>query len=376
MMRLGQWKLPILLVCVRLTAHAQEVEPATGWRRSPPKCPAPPPRLPDSIPMPETEPNDPSPLSGPNAFNEALASAGEGGTQPVTSYAPGFFGDFLGAFGTKVVNTGGQTRFALAPLVNHAGGIKVTDNESPRPVDRVYYSYDFFSFVNFSSNTNLAPMELHRHIFGFEKTFFDGFVSIGLRLPLVELFGPPPLAARDFADMTVVTKMAIWNDRATGNLVSAGLLISLPTGPAQVLVHPGSGNQMVLRDTILQPFVGYIWSATDDLYIHGFCAVAVPTDSKDATLMWNDLGAGYWLYRNDGDVWIRAAIPTIELHVNTPLNHRGKQSLPIGVSDVVDLTMGGYLVLRRGTLGGALGVPLTGPKPFGVEALGQYTLRF
>jgi hypothetical protein len=370
MMRLGRWKLPILLVCVRLSAHAQEVEPASCWRsRRTPDCPSPLPSLPG------TDASAPSQAPATNAFNEALASAGEGGTQPATSFAPGFFGDFPGSFGTKPINAGVRG-FAFAPLVNHSGGIKVTDNESPRPVDRVYYNYNFFSYVNFSSNASLPPMALHRHIFGFEKTWFDGFASVGLRLPLVELLGPPPLATRDFADMSIVTKMAIWNDRETGDVISCGLLITMPTGPAQELVNPGSNNRLVLSDTILQPYFGWIWNRSERLYVHGFSAVAVPTNSKDVSVLWNDVGMGFWLYRNDGDQLIQAVVPTFELHVNTPLNHRGKSSLPIGMSDVIDLTAGVYAVLPRGTLGGAIGVPLTGPKPFGVEAVAQYTMRF
>ena len=92
--------------------------------------------------------------------------------------------------------------------------------------------------------------------------------------------------------------------------------------------------------------------------------------------MWNDAGIGYWMYRNLDDRLVQGLVPTVEFHVNTPLNHRGKSSLPLGVSDTVDLTAGGYVVFARATLGGAVGMPMTGPKPFGVEAVGQYTMRF
>lgn len=377
-MRLFRWKLAILLTCAGLEARAQEIVPVSGCRLQSPYCPCPAPYLPETAPIPQTRSDAPtSQTPATNAFNEALASAGEGGTQPAAGYAPGFFGDFLGSFGTQFINVNGVApRFGFVPLVNHAGGIKVTDNESPRPMDRLFYNYNFFNFVNRSSNTDMAPMELHRHIFGFEKTFLDGFASVGLRLPIVQLFGPPEVATSDFADMTIVTKMAIWDNRATGNLVSAGLLISVPTGPPQTLVSPASGNRFALDDTILQPFVGGIYNASDRLYFHGFSAIAIPTDSKDATVMWNDAGIGYWMYRNLDDRLVQGLVPTVEFHVNTPLNHRGKSSLPLGVSDTVDLTAGGYVVFARATLGGAVGMPMTGPKPFGVEAVGQYTMRF
>jgi hypothetical protein len=192
----------------------------------------------------------------------------------------------------------------------------------------------------------------------------------------VKLIGPPEVAASEFADMTIVTKMAIWDNRATGNLLSAGLLITVPTGPAQLLDTPGSGNRFVLSDTILQPFLGGIYTASNRLYLHGFSAVAIPTNTRDAVVMWNDLGVGYWLYRNSDDRRIKGFIPTVEMHVNTPLNHRGKNSFPIGVSDAVDLTTGGYLLLSRATFGIAVGAPVTGPRPFGVEVVGNCSIRF
>ncbi len=377
-MRVFRWNLAILVSSLGVAATAQEFVPTSGWRgRQRANCPCPPPGLPQSAPVSESGIEPPSEPPSSNAFNDALASAGEGGTQPAAGYMPGFFGDFLGAFGVKLVNLGGVApRFAFAPLVNHAGAIKVTDNESPRPVDRVYYSYNFFNLVNRSLNPDIVPMELYRHVVGLEKTFLNGFASVGLRLPIVELFGPRDVTSRDFADMTIVTKMAIWNDRVTGNVFSTGLLITVPTGPAQTLISPGSGNRMILDDTILQPFIGGILNATDRLYVHGFSAIAVPTDSKDATVMWNDIGLGYWFLRRPDSRLIQGLAPTVELHVNTPLNHRGTSSPPIGVFDSVDLIAGGYLIFARSALGGAVGMPLTGPKPFGVEVVAQYTMRF
>ena len=57
-------------------------------------------------------------------------------------------------------------------------GVKISDNQSPRPQDRVYFSFNYFQGVNDQVNQKLqAPIgytQVFRYIVGFEKTFFDG----------------------------------------------------------------------------------------------------------------------------------------------------------------------------------------------------------
>jgi hypothetical protein len=158
----------------------------------------------------------------------------------------------------------------------------------------------------------------------------------------------------DFGDLNVILKYAVLNDHASGNLVSTGLVITTPTNPTDTF-----------HDVKLQPFVGYLWNA-GDWYVHGFASVAVPTDSNDTTVLFNDLGVGYWLSRTaDGGRLVTALIPTAEVHVNTPLNHRGNP-----IVDSVDLTQGVVFELRRRawlTLG--VSENLTGPKTYAVKAI-------
>src|SRR5262249_52290967 len=113
-------------------------------------------------------------------------------------------------------------------------------------------------------------------------------------------------------------------------------------------------------------------------YLQGFTSLAVPTDARDVTLLFNDIVVGYWLYRNNSpETWLSGVIPDLELHVNTPLNHRDiASSGPLGFPDTVDITAGSYFVFRRAVLGLAVGVPLTGPKPFDVEGIANLNIRF
>jgi hypothetical protein len=134
-----------------------------------------------------------------------------------------------------------------------------------------------------------------------------------------------------------------------------------------------------VHDTILQPFIGYIWAA-DRLFVHGFTSVDVPTDGRDVTVLSNSVGVGYIFARADAeDRLLRAVVPTFEVHVSDPLNHRGafKINDPAGTPDVVDLTLATTFELgRRSNLSVGIVAPVTGPKPFDVEALVQLNWFF
>jgi hypothetical protein len=113
-----------------------------------------------------------------------------------------------------------------------------------------------------------------------------------------------------------------------------------------------------------------------NLYLVGFSAIVVPTDMRDVTLWTNDLGVGYNAYCNR-DAFLSSVTPTIEGHLTTPLNHRGSQTDPIGLPDIFDVTFAARIgFCNRASLGLGVVVPLTGPKPFDVEAQAQFNLRF
>jgi hypothetical protein len=274
------------------------------------------------------------------------------------------------------------------------GAFKVADNESPRPTDRVFFNYNFYDSVtgggaslprfdtvsttiggNPALVTTIVPgvpaprIDVHREIAGFEKTFLDGDASVGLRAPVVEQAGAGAVGGSDFGDVTVVLKYAFLNDRATGDVLSGGLAVTVPTGPG-VPLQTGD-----LHSTLLQPWVGYARNF-DRFYVQGFTSLVVPTDRLDATLLCNDVGAGYALYRSAADRLVSAVVPALEAHVTTPLNHRDETS-PIAVPDLVVLTAGSHFSLYdRGLLSVGVAVPVTGPRAFDVEALVQLNWRF
>jgi len=312
---------------------------------------------------------------------DAFAQAPEAGGQPGGSFNPVMFGDIIGISGGRSISSSvlrttpqGATPTATTifiPVAN-AGAFKIADNESPRPLNRVFINYNYFNNVNGSINTGLSRFDLHRETIGFERAFLNGNVSFGMRLPFIQLTNNSIVEDNQVGDLTLIGKYAFINDPDTGNILSGGLVITTPTGEDFVTA---TGD--TIHSTLLQPFLGYIFNLSDSLYLHGFSSLSVPTDSDDVTLLFNDIGLGYWLYRSQTDGLVSAVVPTAELHVNTPLNQRGSQASPVGFPDVVNITAGSYVVFRRGsTLGLALATPLTGPQPFDVEVLVNFNLRY
>ena len=51
-------------------------------------------------------------------------------------------------------------------------------------------------------------------------------------------------------------------------------------------------------DVILQPFAGWVRTIGEKFYLHGFHSIAIPTDGRDVTVLFNDIGIGCWAYWN------------------------------------------------------------------------------
>src|SRR5262249_60163320 len=94
-----------------------------------------------------------------------------------------------------------------------------------------------------------------------------GAASLGRPLPLntLDADSSPPgqgVTATDVGDLVVILKYAFWQDRATGDLLSAGLLITTPTGPDS---FASSGRLTRFYEHTLQPFLGFIFNWRDIL---------------------------------------------------------------------------------------------------------------
>jgi hypothetical protein len=268
--------------------------------------------------------------------------------------------------GTTVPNLN-AIRAAVAARI---GAFKITENESPRPQDRLLFNYNYFN------NAQKSGVDVHREMIGFEKTFLGGAASLGMRVPAYQTTGTvpaflDPLELEGFGDLNVIFKYAFLNDCDTGNVLSGGVTVGVPTGRA---IH--IETQSDLHDVLLQPYVGFIYHFNRDAFIQGFSSLVVPTDARDVTILFNDFALGYWVYRCD-DALLTGVIPVLEGHVNTPLNHRGTEQIPIGLQDSVVLTGGSHFVFNnRANLMLGAAVPVTGPLPYRIEGILQFNYRF
>jgi hypothetical protein len=434
-----------------VVAQSSSIEPISffGQRRSwqgfaPPQsnC-APSPTSPtmpfDPNPAVTPNPKDPSPLAAIDPGAQA-SLAGTGGGMPTA--LPQSIGD-VGSYyrvlrtfdvpslttttvtqtatdpsspGKPAITTVNQTTIsrttvsAYETVISRAGsGFKIGDNESPRPMDRMSFTYNgYFNTPTFSSPNIIqsGPMtsvavpngaggttttatsstttisgiparsvDVHRGMFAFEKAFLDGNASVGIRLPIFGTTGgsnnDPNFVGNAFGDMSVIAKYALINNPQTNNVFTTGIVVTFPTGPAIPSVE---GN---INSVLFQPFVGYIYSFGGPSYMQGFSSVVLPTNSNDVVVWFNDVSFGFVAWRNfNPDAGLTAIIPMVEVHVTTPLNQRGADSI-VQAFDIVSLTGGVHLgVGQRSWLTLGVNSPVTGPRPYEVEAIAQFNYRY
>ena len=340
--------------------------------------------------------------TGAGGFNSGL-----GGFAGASGAPPGIIGDYSPITAARVAHAAGASRFPGLPtpipppnprgrdpgLVNGNGttsilfkltGLKISDNQSPVPQDRFFYSFNYFDNLNASVDRRIGSpiqnLQVYHQLFGLEKTFLDGRASIGFRVPLntisfkstanVAGLGGSSTSA---GDLSVFLKYAIY--RTDRLLASAGLEVTAPTGPN---AFAAAKYYSYFRDTQIQPFVGYLFTR-DRFYVQGFTSLAVPTTSNDVTMVFSDVAIGYFAYRSlDASRLLTAVVPTAEAHLNTPLNHRGFRSTDLASTpDVLDLTFGLNTEFhRRSVLSVGYVTPVTGPKPFNAEFVLQLNVRF
>jgi hypothetical protein len=254
---------------------------------------------------------------------------------------------------------------------------KITENMSPRPQDRIFYNFNYYDNLNATVNqaqqVPINNIKAYRSIWGFEKTFNEGKGSFGLRLPLDTVtanstgnqYSTP--TSTSLGDLSIFGKYILEENKATGSLISVGMALTPPTGPQR---FAGAPYLYGLNNLYIQPFLGWIWRS-GRFYAQGFSAFDFPATTNDVTMMYNDVGIGYYVIQSDDpNAFITAFAPTFEVHVNSPLNHRDvfNRFDIAGTPDAVNLTYGlNFGIRRSAVLTTALITPVASPKPFDVE---------
>ena len=273
-------------------------------------------------------------------------------------------------------NSGNALVDSIAPSIR---GFKIADNQYPMPVDRFFTTFNYYDNVNQELNRRLgAPinnMQVYHQLYGLEKTFFDRNMSLGIRVPIDTLSISSRLPGfshtnTSFSNLNIYGKLLLWRNDS-GSLISTGLSINTPTGPAAFAGFPGIRGTNAVE---LGPFLGYLFRA-NRFYWQGFFQVGVPLTTVWPDILYFDNSFGYFLYRSEGrTALLSSIIPIFEVHANVPVNHSHYSVTDtFGVPTVVDLTFGTtFGIQSRSFLTFAYIVPVTGPQPFS----GEFSLQF
>jgi hypothetical protein len=351
-----------------------EVEQAT-WLQQQPTL---------STPGPQAQPSRRS-TSGSRQANVGLASV------------PNMFGDLGGATSTFILQkgpspVGGPSRsvgtFSL-PIAGGGSRIgKISENDSPIPRDRIFFSYNHFQNVFQISETPLAPPgptqirqePIDRYTLGFEKTFFEGWTSVEVRMPFtgsidaqLPTFGYS--STGNVGNLTVVLKKLVYMDYSTA--VGAGVAIETPTGTDTFSRIDGTRLQFRNDATHLLPYIGFNWSPGDPrwgwgsgLFFSGFAQIDINTNGNridvvdqnnmprgtlgtltDQNLGFLDLAAGYWLYRDPDAPRLTGLAAITELHYTTTLQDVDRINGTVAGNTIAINSTGNRFDILNGTIG-------------------------
>ena len=278
---------------------------------------------------------------------------------------PNMFGDLAGATSTFISLKGPSPvgvpsrSIGTFTLPSAGGGSrigKISENDSPIPRDRVFFSYNHFQNVFQISETPLAPPgptlirqePIDRYTLGFEKTFYDGWTSVEVRMPFLgtmdaQLQTVGFSSNGNIGNLTVVLKSLLYMDDATA--VGAGVAIETPTGSDTFARIDTTRLQFRNDAAHLLPYIGFVWSPGDPrwgwgsgLFLSGFAQVDINTNGNrvdvvdrnnmqvgtlgtltDQNLGFLDIAAGYWLYRDPDAPRLTGLAAVTELHYTTTL---------------------------------------------------------
>ena len=221
------------------------------------------------------------------------------------------------------------------------GLVKIGENTSPLPRDRVYFNYSLFD------NATLTPQGINVSRFtpGLEKTLFDGMSSIEVRTPFAttlssnfSLAGATESNHLEWGNAALIYKSLVYRDDTFAT--SVGLQVTIPT--AQSINVRDTGNHDVIRvkneAVHLMPFVGGLFTPNDQLFVQGFVQVDTATRNNtvlanfnntslrevgslhDSTYIYGDIAAGYWLFQDqEATTGLTGLAPIMELHYSRSL---------------------------------------------------------
>jgi hypothetical protein len=235
------------------------------------------------------------------------------------------------------------------------GRVKIAENTSPIPRTRIFHNFSYFDNVPLAS----GGVHVSRFTPGFEKTLFDGVMSVEMRFPMavtldnqIIVDGVTNTGDVKFGNLSVPVKVLLYADPAFA--CSMGLQVTLPTADdTSVQLRNGTELVRIENESVhLMPFFGALYTPNERFFAQAFVQLdadangnpvsvltpGAPTsfapnvtllstqsslsyvgDLRDATLMYIDMSCGYWLFRNNAARGLTGLAPIFEVHVNQSL---------------------------------------------------------
>lgn len=303
--------------------------------------------------------------------------------------------DFRGSLFGDLPAVGAPTgELSLTQYGGTVGRVKVSQSNSAIPIDRVFFSADYYDNVQLSP----SDMDVEQMLFGIEKTFWDGQASIMVRVPFAATraadfgdleTGPPPTirvpdSDSEIGSIDITAKILLAETDNTS--YSAGLLVGLPTNAHSKLL----GSRVQNSDSVqITPFVAFLHER-DRLFFQGFCSVAFDANGshlrggngttarvRAQQMLDLDLQAGYWSVRDELTGF--GIAPFAEFHYTTPISTLDSILVPGGGTQATwdeYVAGGGIQFLRNTNVRGALAVNLPLSHELGRSADYQVGLRF
>lgn len=284
------------------------------------------------------------------------------------------------------------------------GSQKIVEGNSPMPRDRLFTFYDLFTAVPLSA----TGVNVNRMTPGFEKTFFDGLMSVDFRMPMaltldsnVTADGVTNSSNPEFGNVALAVKSLLY--RGPRWAVSTGLGMTLPSAD-DLNINSASGLELIHvhnKSVHLQPFLGALFTPNERFFAQSFIQVDVDTNGNPVfanltgssldyigrlqapTFLYVSQGFGKWIYRSqDRNQKVTGVSLLAEVHLNRSL--QTSDSLSTGgfnigdgatAIEAINLTLGSTWELwNRNYLTTALITPLGGGSDRQFD--GQFRLMF
>ena len=275
------------------------------------------------------------------------------------------------------------------------GRSKISDNNSPIPRDRIFLDYNYFQNAALSS----SGLDVQRFTPGFEKTFFNGNMSVEMRFPMgitldnkLVADGVTDMHANEFGDISVIFKALLWTDYQTS--FTAGMGVTAPTG-ADVSVDLANGTQLVrVRNESIhvKPYVAVLRQQgnyfAQAFLIGDFDTNGNPVELNETgngladagtlqtqSLLQFDASVGAWLHRNASSrAYLNGLAATMEVHSTSSISNLDtiNSSMfqvvdPNSDFDIINMTFGAHAVFGKTVVTAGYSVPVSSVQSFDGE---------